>query len=321
MTHPIPIPPHDTIVDRVDIGIFSLNKAMEVVLWNKFMGNNSGIKSADIIGHNIFERFPQLPKKWLQKKIENVFILKNFAFTSWQQRPFLFDFPNRSTLTSNVVSMRQNCTFIPVKGQSDEIEFVCITIIDVTDSSIYQMELVELTEQLEIMSHQDGLTKIYNRRHLDEQMHKEFNRSKRYGGPLSIVHMDIDHFKAVNDTYGHLAGDEILRQVAQRLTACLRKDDCLGRYGGEEFTVILPSTGQEGALFLAERLRESIADTLIQWESQSLAISISLGVSTLHSGIKKYENLLKEADEALYYSKDHGRNKVTVYHVGQRQSN
>lgn len=313
MTNSTPLLIHGIIIDRVDIGVFVINKNMEVVLWNKFMEFNSGVKNTEILGKNVFELFPQLPQTWLQRKVERVFILKNFAFTSWQQRPYLFKFPNRNPVTGNIDCMRQNCTFIPIKGKTDDIEFVCITIIDVTDSSIYQTQLKELTEKLAEISNMDGLTNIYNRRYLNEHLEKEFNRSQRYGEPLSIIHMDIDHFKAINDNHGHLVGDEVLRQVSQRLKNSLRQTDFIGRYGGEEFTAILPSTGSQGAYFLAERLREIVADTPITLKSATLTLSISLGVCTIHDSLKHYEELLNEADIALYQSKDRGRNQVTVF--------
>lgn len=312
---PALLPALDFIVDRVDTGIFAINKNMEVVLWNKFMASNSGINNTTVIGKNIFEQFPQLPKKWLQRKIENVFILKNFAFTSWEQRPYLFKFPHRRPVTGNIDCMRQNCTFIPVKGTSGDIEFVCVTITDVTDTSIYQLQLQELTDSLAEMSNLDGLTNIYNRRYLEENLAKEFDRSKRYGEPLSLILMDIDHFKDINDQHGHLAGDEVLRQTVQRLKASIRNADILGRYGGEEFVAILPSTNLQGAQILAERLREKIAGTPIQSNTEALTVSISIGITTIHENIDHYEKLLNEADIALYSSKNQGRNQVTAFNA------
>jgi diguanylate cyclase (GGDEF)-like protein len=113
-------------------------------------------------------------------------------------------------------------------------------VVDSTDVAIYKKMHKEALESLAEASHHDGLTGVYNRRFLEEAIAKEFNRAHRYGGTMSLVMLDIDHFKLINDTYGHLAGDEVLRTTAGRLDAIARQTDTLGRYGGEEFGVLLP---------------------------------------------------------------------------------
>lgn len=220
------------IVDRVSVGILTLNKQYEIVQWNKFMEIHSGKKSTEVNGRNIFECFPELPKKWLVKKIQSVFILKNFAFTSWQQRRYLFKFRHNRSVTGGADAMRQDCTFLPVKDADGNIDFVCITLFDVTDASIDHSELIETKSTLTKMSTTDGLTKIYNRRFLEETIEKEFSRVNRYGGVISFILFDIDHFKNINDSHGHLAGDEVLRQISSLTGELTRTSDIFGRYGG-----------------------------------------------------------------------------------------
>lgn len=301
------------IVDRANVGIFVINREREVVLWNQFMEINSGRKADMVVGNNLFEAFPELPQKWLDRKIENVFILKNFSFTSWEQRPYLFKFAHNRPVTGGVDCMRQDCTLIPVKDDAGEVQYICCTVLDVTDTSIYQSKLEETTEKLREMSNQDGLTKLFNRRYIEEVLSKEFGRARRYKHPFSVILTDIDFFKKVNDNYGHLAGDEVLRVVSRRLEDALRDTDILGRYGGEEFLIALPETDIEGAVVVAERLREAITAEPIEAEGETLSVSISLGVTELLDTTMAYAQLLAEADLGLYKSKENGRNCTTRY--------
>lgn len=301
------------ILDRVNIGVFVLDKNMNVLLWNHFMETNSERSGQEIVGKNLFDVFPELPRQWLERKVQSVFVLKNFAFTSWEQRPYLFHFPHNRPVTGGVDSMRQNCTFLPVKNERGDVECVCVTLIDVTDSSIYQSMMQEALNKLNEASNRDGLTGIYNRRYLESQLNKEFCRIKRYDGSLSFILLDLDHFKLVNDEKGHLAGDEVLRSTAEALSSCIRESDTLGRYGGEEFAVILPQTKLKGAIILAERLRASVEKRAFNYRDEIIPVSISVGVAELQPDTPTYERLINEADIALYQSKEAGRNRVTIF--------
>lgn len=301
------------IVDRANVGIFVINKEREIVLWNQFMEIHSEHKADTVVGKNLFEAFPELPQKWLDRKIESVFILKNFSFTSWEQRPYLFKFAHNRPVTGGVDCMRQDCTLMPIKDEAGEVQSICFTVIDVTDTSIYQSKLEETTEQLREMSNQDGLTKLFNRRYIEETISHEYERARRYGNAFSVILTDIDFFKLVNDNHGHLAGDEVLRVVSKRLSSALRDTDVLGRYGGEEFIIALPETDVEGAVIVAERLREAIASEPIDAEGETLNIAISLGVTEMNEHTQAYAQLIAEADLALYKSKENGRNCTTRY--------
>jgi len=307
------------IVDRAHVGIFVINREREIVLWNQFMEIHSERKADTVVGHNLFEAFPELPQKWLDRKIENLMILKNFSFTSWEQRPYLFKFAHNRPVTGGVDCMRQDCTLMPVKDEAGEVQFVCFTLFDATDTSIYQLKLEETTEKLREMSNRDGLTQLFNRRYIEETLSTEFDRARRYGNNLSVILTDIDFFKLVNDNHGHLAGDEVLRIVSQRLTDGLRGTDILGRYGGEEFIIVLPETDIKGAEILAERLRIAVNAEPIDAEGDSLTIAISLGVTEINEKTQAYAQLIAEADLGLYKSKDSGRNCTTVYYPGLDQ--
>jgi len=303
----------DFIVKWVDVGIFVVNRDMQVSLWNNFMTNHSGLSASEVIGKNLFECFPELPKTWLSKKIQSVFILKNFAFTSWEQRPYLFRFPHNRPITGGVEHMYQNCTFLPVKNAQGEVESVCVTLFDATDVAISQILLKQALESLSESNNRDGLTEIFNRRYLEQRLSTEFDRVKRYGGEFSFIMFDLDYFKKVNDTYGHLGGDEVLCSVAKQVSKLLRTSDIVGRYGGEEFGIILPATELEGARVFAERLRQSIAETPVAYKDTSIAVSVSMGLMQYTSATPTYESMINGADMALYASKKGGRNRVTCY--------
>lgn len=303
----------DVIVKWVDVGIFVVDHEMKITLWNNFMANHSGRAAEEVIGRDLFECFPELPKNWLAKKIKSVLILKNFAFTSWEQRPYLFRFSHNRPITGGVDHMYQNCTFMPVKNGQGEVDSICITLFDATDIGMAQTQLKEALASLSESNNRDGLTGIYNRRFLEQSLSKEFDRTRRYGGVFSFVLFDLDHFKRVNDTYGHLGGDEVLCEVTKRVTSLLRTSDVFGRYGGEEFGIILPSTGMEGACVFAERIRAAIAAVPVQFKDTPIPVNISAGISLFETGVNNYEQLIGCADLALYASKERGRNQVTRY--------
>ena len=137
------------IVERIEVGVFAVDRDCRVVLWNRFMATHSKRAAADVVGKNIFECFPELPRKWLERKIESVFVLKNYAFTSWEQRPFLFHFHHNRPITGGVDAMRQNCTLLPQKNSAGEVELVCLTLADFTDTAMFQGRLSEVIAELE----------------------------------------------------------------------------------------------------------------------------------------------------------------------------
>lgn len=170
-----------------------------------------------------------------------------------------------------------------------------------------QEKLRIANEQLHALATTDGLTGLKNHRTFKERLAEEFDRSLRYHLPLSLMLLDVDHFKAFNDTHGHPAGDEVLRRVAKLLTESTRSTDFVARYGGEEFAVLLPFTHQQAAMALAERTRAAIAGAA--WDLR--AVTASIGVMTLEPGITADSAMVKFADKALYHSKETGRNRVT----------
>jgi len=303
----------ESIVDRINVGIFVVDENYKILLWNKYMANHSKLKEDKATGECLFELFPDLPQRWFKKKIDSVFMLQTFAFTSWEQRPYLFKFPHNRPITGGVEFMNQDLTLMPVKDDCGDVVATCISLLDVTDVSIYQTMLKDANAKLEIASQIDGLTQLNNRAHWEQRLQEEFNRGRRYGSPMSLLMFDLDHFKLVNDTFGHLAGDAILRTVASQIDDSLRDSDIAGRYGGEEFGIVLPSTDIKGASIFAERLRALIAAEPVRFNGIDISVAVSIGVSEMHDDVDNHEMLISQADEALYYSKENGRNRWAAY--------
>ena len=175
---------------------------------------------------------------------------------------------------------------------------------DVTDR-------VTLEAKLRQLSVTDPLTEIYNRRELDRVLNQEFQQRQRYDHPFAVILLDIDHFKIINDTYGHDVGDSTLKHIANTLRDALRQTDVLGRWGGEEFLIVCPSTDIQEATRLANTLRVRIAN-MTQHNAKS--VTISIGVASLHNDDTQISDILKRADRALYDAKRNGRNRVEVDH-------
>jgi diguanylate cyclase (GGDEF)-like protein/PAS domain S-box-containing protein len=181
-----------------------------------------------------------------------------------------------------------------------------------------QLKLVSrLTDQLQEQSLRDPLTGLYNRRHLNEFLPREIMRAKRKQSRVSVIIGDVDHFKSINDSYGHLAGDEVLKTTAAILTESLRGSDIVCRYGGEEFLLILPEADSLPAARRAEQIRQKCADTLFQHKGLTIRITISFGVATYPDHAQNLDDLLNKADKALYISKNLGRNQVTTWSQNQ----
>lgn len=175
--------------------------------------------------------------------------------------------------------------------------------------------IVELQTQLRHQATRDSLTGVYNRSKTFEVFDRELQRSQRERIPLGAILMDLDHFKSVNDTYGHLAGDEVLRQAAQRLQSCVRSYDLVGRYGGEEFLVLMPNCDESSARAQAERLRAVIASEPVVLETAGgeqyrMTASFGVTISNPFSVAETPQSLLGTADEAMYEAKRAGRNRI-----------
>lgn len=192
------------------------------------------------------------------------------------------------------------------RDSKGKAELVVGIVFDVTEQKHMEQLLAQQNEQLLEMSSVDFLTRVYNRRVLYEKLEYEISKTERYKDPFCIMMIDIDYFKKINDTYGHLTGDMILTQTAENITKNLRKTDIFGRYGGEEFMAILPKIKKEEAVVVAEKIRAMIEDFSF---NEDIRITISIGVAEYQPGMSADE-IINQADTRLYSAKKNGRNRV-----------
>lgn len=301
------------ILQNIDVGLVVLDHGYRISLWNQFMQNHSGKSPDSVLNQSLFDVFPELSEDWFRHKAEPVFVLQSAAFTTWEQRPYLFHFPHYRPITGTARFMYQNTTIIPLIDANSQVSHICLIVYDVTDTAMNKLAQIEANNRLQGLSRIDHLTQLYNRGYWEKCLGKEFRRFDRYQIPCSLIMFDIDHFKSVNDTYGHLAGDDVIRMVSQSLHSQLRETDVAGRYGGEEFGVILTNTDSAGALEFAERLRKHIESQIVISGQDHIKVTISLGVSELTQRIHSYQEWLENADKALYHCKENGRNQSYIF--------
>jgi len=301
------------MLQSIDVGLVVMDREYKVHVWNSFMANHSGIRAGDIINKNLFDSLPDISEDWFKRKAESVFLLNCRSFTTWEQRPYLIKFKNYRPITGPADFMYQNATLIPLTSVDGTVNHIGIIIYDVTDSAVNGRELEKANNTLQALSRTDHLTQLHNRGYWEERMEEEFLRSRRTHEPCSLILFDIDLFKDVNDEFGHQAGDEVIRITADQVRDKVRATDIPGRYGGEEFGIVLIDTTAESARFLAERLRKSIEALTVDYEGEDISFTISLGVAEISDEMRNHRQWLEHADQALYRAKDSGRNQVVLY--------
>ncbi|MCK9818179.1 diguanylate cyclase [Pseudomonas sp. MAFF 302046] len=301
------------IVQSIDVGIVVLDLECQVLVWNSFMENRSGVQSKQAIDTSFFELFPEVEREWFRRKVGRVVALGTPAFTIWKLRPHLVRFKNYQPITGQAEYMYQNTTLLPLRSSNSEIHHVCLVIYDVTDVAINNLALQNANGRLQQLSRTDHLTQLNNRGYWEQSVQLEFSRQRRYGGATALLMIDIDHFKHINDSHGHQAGDQVIKCLAQLIRGHVRDSDVAGRYGGEEFGILLPGTDEVGALTLAERLRQAAQDQVVVYNEQAIRFTVSIGIACLDHPAPDYHSLIERADQALYASKKAGRNCVSVH--------
>ena len=185
-----------------------------------------------------------------------------------------------------------------------------------TELNTTSEKLRRAKDQLEVLAITDGLTGVYNHRYFVDQIHERFRVAKAQSNPLSLLMIDIDHFKAFNDNHGHMEGDLVLRRIAHILESSCRSGDIVARYGGEEFAIILSETDSNQAGMVAERIRKLVEDSRTPAGSEDQRVTISIGVGSTGNGVEAVDHLISSADKALYQAKDAGRNRVERFTNG-----
>jgi diguanylate cyclase len=294
----------DQLFDLVDMGIVVFDPDLKVLKWNRWMELHSEITTEKIVGKSLFDFYPNLNNPGFLKSVKYVMKFGNFYYFSQKIHEYIFPFKAVSSLPSELQYMQQNCNMGPL-FEDGKVKYAYLTVYDVTEAAIYEKSLHEKNIR-------DGLTGIYNRRYLEDRLKEECKRHGRGTKPFSLIMIDIDFFKNINDTHGHQCGDFILKSIASEMSLSIRSTDIFARYGGEEFACLLPETNIDGALHAAETLRKIVKNHVYEFQGTPINITISLGVSPLENGVFTYEEVVRRADDALYEAKRTGRDRVVA---------
>lgn len=297
------------LVEHLIVATFVLDTTGRVLIWNKACERLTGVPAAEVVGTwNHWVAFHTEPRPCLADlvaagrydELERYYCdYTDFGLT---------DFGVSLEATLQMPRLQKTVTIAvdvgPIYDEAGTLLAVIQTFRDITAQKEAQSELQALAAR-------DGLTNLHNRRSFDATLAGEIRRCFRAGDPLSLLMIDIDHFKLFNDRFGHLAGDECIKQIARTIGDVLRQGDVAARYGGEEFAVILPMTDREGAESVAERLRGTVQNLAIEHPDAPLGIvTLSIGASTGLDIDLSPADLVSASDEALYGSKRTGRNRI-----------
>lgn len=300
------------LLGSIEVGIVVVDADFTVYEFNQFMENHSGVAAKDIIGKPLFGFFEEVDKNWLVNKCQPVFSMNTPVFVIWEQRQYLFKFGTSRPITSSSDHMYQNITILPIASDNGNVDRICILVYDMTDQAMSKERVEKLNDELKVISRVDGLTGLFNRRYWQERFEREFKLTFRNKKPISVLMLDIDHFKKVNDTHGHQAGDKVIQALAMLIRKATRETDISGRYGGEEFVVLLPDTNTETAQIVGERIRKVAERYIVKHEHTDINVTISAGIAEFNSQYTRPLMWLEAADQALYRAKESGRNQVFV---------
>ena len=279
---------HSSVVQNINSGIIVLDALGRVVELNPFVQKLLGAESRTFIGKPLNEILNDGPKI-------------NYS------PHMLIQVEEEVSFVRNGASEYFIVQIAPIRDERKNLIGHVISLVDITERKYAEMELERLART-------DMLTAITNRRHFFELAESQFALAQRYDHQLAIMMLDVDHFKSINDRYGHLAGDSVLQSVAQKCQSHMRNTDIFARYGGEEFIGLLPEQTEAGAVELAERIRRMLEQAEVKYEAQSLKVTASFGLALIQkeSGLT-LEQMIDRADQALYQSKRAGRNCITVW--------
>jgi diguanylate cyclase (GGDEF)-like protein len=300
------LPLLESVFAAVNLGAIVLDGQRRIALWNAWMSRHSGLAHEQVLGQDFFAVCPELRGGRVDAAIQYA-LHNNFPSLLSQT---LNKAPFALYARDERIQQAVEVTPIAVEGAP---RHCLIQVSDVSIAVAREKLLREQTMVLRSQTFSDGLTGIANRRHFDVAMEKEHRRAKRGGTPLSLLMIDIDHFKAYNDHYGHQKGDQCLIQVAAELADMLKRPcDLMARYGGEEFAMILPETDGDQAMLMAEAIRARAQALAIPHERNtdpSRLVTVSIGIATQRGDAPvEIEALIGAADRALYQAKRNGRN-------------
>mgnify|MGYP000326529644 CR=1 FL=1 len=302
---------NNIIFNAVDNGIIILDKDLSIIGWNHWLELFTGKSEKEVLDKNLCQLYSYINKTKLQRRIKTVLVTNHSTFYTMDQNNFLIDIPYNNITNSQFKSMQQNVTIVPFNLEKEQ---VCIFIYDNTSLSETNVKLNDLNNELKELSHKDYLTGLYNRRFFAEEAARAIALTLRNNSQFSIITMDIDKFKNINDTYGHAAGDMVIINVAEKLKELIRKSDIPARFGGEEFVLLLYDISSTNAMKVAENMRKLVENLEIHYENEIIKFTISFGVAQFDTfkDDNNIEHTIVRADKALYEAKKSGRNKVVL---------
>jgi diguanylate cyclase (GGDEF)-like protein len=285
---------HICVLDQ-DGAIVAVNRA-----WTEFASNNSGGRENDYIGLNYLNVCRTSVGAAADEAPAFLRGLRNVL--EGDQEQFQMEYPCHSPTE---LRWFLGCVNRLSTSAANESSGAVVSHLNITDRKLVEIKYARLAAT-------DPLTEVPNRRFFDDFSKFEIERFLRFGEPCSLLMVDLDHFKHINDTYGHAGGDEVLRRVAALAMSTVRSCDLFARLGGEEFVCLLPGTAESGAIAVAETLRAEIERLLIRWRLERVAVTASIGVTMLIESDRAVDSALLRADKALYQAKADGRNCVRV---------
>jgi diguanylate cyclase (GGDEF)-like protein/PAS domain S-box-containing protein len=281
----------DTILNNIDAHIYMKNSERTFMYVNSKVANLFGDSAQNIVGKKDIDVLPQEIADHFYKSDREVFTTNSKQVI---EESVIDDEGKTHHYISTKIPFIQEGKLPALIGFSSEVT-----------------ELYNLKEEFKKLANTDSLTNLYNRRFFTERASSEFQRAKRYSLPMTLISIDIDHFKEINDKFGHPAGDKVLIEVSKCLEVNLRETDTLARIGGEEFSILLPQTSINEANILAERIRLQQSELVIMGDSQNnIKLTVSIGVSSISDNDKSFDELFSRTDKALYLAKTSGRNQV-----------
>lgn len=296
------------ILDTIENGILIVDADLRILFWNRWLALHTGISKEEAQNADLAALFAGTSFNLLKRKVKIALKLGSSTFTSSEVEKFIIPIKLQNITKSIFQHMRQDVVITPLKdGQASIIIY---------DTTPLLEAKALINEQLLLMEKQattDTLTGCYNRKMFNDLLRAEIKKADRYDKKFSLIILDIDNFKAVNDTHGHLTGDEVLKDLAAIVSGSIRESDIFARWGGEEFSVLLPETDLQGGAILAEKIRVNVKSHRF---NQVGNLTCSFGVSEYKTDEPR-DTLISNADWALYHAKNQGKNQVAIFEQGE----
>ncbi|MBN2530213.1 MAG: diguanylate cyclase [Deltaproteobacteria bacterium] len=302
---------HKQILDNIETGVLVVNRLLDISYWNRWLEIHTGIDEDSAVGNNLENLFSDFSFGLLKQKIHIAVKLGTPTFVNGRVSGYVIPIEQYKVTKSIFRFMQQDATITPI-GDG----LVSIVVTDVSPLLEAHYTIDKQMKMLERQARTDFLTGCFNKNMFNDILSTEMKRSERHGHVFTLIIFDIDDFKLVNDTHGHLAGDAVLRQMAEIVVGSIRQSDALIRWGGEEFFILLPETALEGGALLAEKLRRRIRKFDFEKAGR---LSCSFGVAQWKNEVGE-DGIIGMADSALYLAKNSGKNRVCVFSNGQIMS-